>query len=111
MRRGADFRATVRGGVRAGRHSVVVHASHSPAADVLVGFVVAKSVGNAVTRNTVKRRLRHLARGCLGTTPAGSRIVLRALPAAAAPTADLGRDVPEAWRSALDKLRQRGGPA
>ena len=107
MRRAADFRATVRGGVRAGRPSVVVHASRSPAPDVLVGFVVAKSVGNAVTRNTVKRRLRHLARGCLIDTPPGSRLVLRATPAA--PTADLGRDVPEAWRSALDKLSRRGG--
>lgn len=111
MRRADDFRATVRGGVRVGRPTIVVHADKSAAPDVLVGFVVAKSVGNAVTRNSVKRRLRHLARGALVDTPPGSRIVLRALPSSGAPTADLGRDVPEAWRSALDKLSRRGGRA
>jgi ribonuclease P protein component len=48
-----------------------------------VGFVVSKAVGPAVTRNLVKRRLRHLARARLGVLPAGSMLVVRALPAAA----------------------------
>ena len=51
-----------------------------------VGFVVSKAVGNAVVRNRVKRRLRHLVAGHLGELPAGAELVVRALPAAAAMT-------------------------
>jgi ribonuclease P protein component len=109
MRSSADFRTTVRRGVRVGRSTVVVHAAGSPGSDVLVGLVVSKAVGNAVTRNTVKRRLRHLAKGCLAETPAGSRLVLRALPAASFAPDDLRRDVPTAWSIAIERLRQRGG--
>lgn len=108
MRNSADFRSTVRRGVRAGRPSVVVHARSSSASDVLVGLVVSKAVGNAVVRNSVKRRLRHIAKGWLADTPAGSRIVLRALPAAATRTDALRSDVDSAWRSALDRLSRRG---
>ena len=49
-----------------------------------MGLVVSKAVGPAVTRNLVKRRLRHLAREQLATLPPGSLLVLRALPPAAA---------------------------
>lgn len=48
-----------------------------------VGFVVSRAVGPAVTRNLVKRRLRHLSREQLGVLPPGSMLVIRALPAAA----------------------------
>jgi ribonuclease P protein component len=52
-----------------------------------VGFVVAKSVGQAVTRNRVKRRLRHLMRERVTSLPSGSMLVVRAMPEAAAATA------------------------
>jgi ribonuclease P protein component len=45
--------------------------------------VVSKAVGGAVTRNLVKRRLRHLARERTGSLPAHGMLVVRALPAAA----------------------------
>jgi ribonuclease P protein component len=109
MRSSADFRSTVRRGVRAGRPTVVVHAAKSSAPDVLVGLVVSRAVGNAVVRNSVKRRLRHIARDCLARTPTGSRIVLRALPAAATRADGLRSDVDSAWRSALERLSRRGG--
>ena len=48
-----------------------------------VGFVVSRAVGPAVTRNLVKRRLRHLSRPRLTALPAGSMLVVRALPASA----------------------------
>jgi len=48
-----------------------------------VGFVVARAVGPAVTRNRVKRRLRHLMRARVDGLPASSLLVVRALPAAA----------------------------
>ncbi|MFI5913905.1 ribonuclease P protein component [Dactylosporangium sp. NPDC051541] len=53
---------------------------------VRAGFVVSKAVGNAVVRNTVKRRLRHLVRSRLADLPPGSVIVVRALPEAAGRT-------------------------
>jgi ribonuclease P protein component len=49
----------------------------------LVGFVVSKAVGPAVTRTLVKRRLRHLARERTGALPRHGMLVVRALPAAA----------------------------
>jgi len=48
-----------------------------------VGFVVSKAVGPAVTRNLVKRRLRHLARERVTSLPADGMLVVRALPPAA----------------------------
>ncbi len=47
------------------------------------GFVVPKAVGGAVQRNGVKRRLRHLVRDRLEQFPAGTDLVVRALPGAA----------------------------
>jgi ribonuclease P protein component len=92
LRRRADFTSTLRRsrGVRAGG-LLVVHVAAAPDRDVApqsaqVGFVVSRAVGPAVTRNLVRRRLRHLAAGYLGTLPAGSRVVVRALPATATAT-------------------------
>ena len=59
-----------------------------------VGFVVGRAVGNAVTRNTVQRRLRHLMRDRLGVLPPGSVLVVRATPQAAdASSAALGQQL------------------
>ena len=73
-----------------------------------VGFVVSKAVGNAVLRHRVTRRLRHLMRDRLAVLPAGTLVVVRALPpAATASSSDLGSDLD----AALRKLRvARGGP-
>ena len=65
MRASSEFDATVRGGVRAARPSVVVHARSVDDEQRRVGFVVSKKVGNAVTRNRMKRRFRALARAAL----------------------------------------------
>lgn len=53
-----------------------------------MGFVVSKAVGPAVTRNRVKRRLRHQARELLLAAPGPAVFVVRALPAAAEATSD-----------------------
>jgi ribonuclease P protein component len=47
------------------------------------GFVVPKTVGKAVVRNKVRRRLRHLISERLTGLPPGTAIVVRALPGAA----------------------------
>ncbi|MFJ8685964.1 ribonuclease P protein component [Micromonospora wenchangensis] len=109
LRRSTDFAAAVRGGRRVGRGAVVVHltlpATSTPAATTPLGttspeparttdpesisessragFVVSKAVGPAVVRNKVRRRLRHLVRERLAALPAGSTLVVRALPTAA----------------------------
>ncbi len=45
-----------------------------------VGLIVAKSVGSAVDRHRVSRRLRHAVRGMLGDLHQQDRVVIRALP-------------------------------
>jgi len=59
-----------------------------------VGFVVSRAVGNAVVRNRVKRRLRHLVLEHLTSLPGSAVLVVRALPAAAAArSAELDADL------------------
>ena len=84
----AGFASAVRRGRRAGTRTLVVHLEILEDEEpVRVGFVVSKAVGPAVTRNRVKRRLRHLAREQLSTSetplPGSAVLVVRALPAAA----------------------------
>ena len=86
MRSGEDFRHTIRRGARGSQPTLVTHVvlgARSTGTDgpTSVGFVVSKAVGSAVERNRVKRRLRHLMRDRLESLPAGSRVVVRALPA------------------------------
>jgi ribonuclease P protein component len=89
MRRSAEFGSVMRSGRRASRDAVgVVYLQPPPeAADSAepprVGFVVSKSVGGAVTRKRVQRRLRHVMRSRLAVLPNGSLLVVRAKPAAA----------------------------
>jgi ribonuclease P protein component len=96
MRHRAEFTLAVRRGARAGRPSLTGHLLTRRQADepARVGFIVSRAVGTAVVRNRVKRRLRALVRGYLGVLPAGSLLVVRANPpAAAAHQADLAADL------------------
>ncbi|HET7385108.1 MAG TPA: ribonuclease P protein component [Nocardioidaceae bacterium] len=99
---GPDFAATIRRGSRAGTRTLVVHLvalGESPERGPRVGFVVSKAVGNAVARNRVRRRLRHLVASRLTGLPAAGMLVVRALPAAAAAdSATLGADLDAALR-------------
>lgn len=115
MRSSDDFRATVRG-ARAGRPRVVVHARRTPETvepdandlGIRVGFVVSKSVGGAVVRNRVKRRLRHAAAEQIAATPRHTHVVVRALPSAAqASWPQLAAELGDAWRAAVDRLDTR----
>lgn len=63
-------------------------------------------MGNAVVRNRVKRRLRHLVRDRLDALPPGSLMVIRALPdAGGADHEELARDLDTALQRLL------GGPS
>ncbi len=104
MRQASDFRETTRRGLRAARPTLVLHVRAVESPPSRVGFVVSKAVGNAVTRNRVKRRLRHLVVPLL----AGSRdveVVVRALPAAATQPDRLAADLTSAWAKCLDRLQ------
>ena len=111
LRRSAEFAAAIRGGRRAGRGTVVVHLlleEPAQASTARAGFVVSKAVGNAVIRNRVRRRLRHLVRPLLAELPAGASLVVRALPPAAeASFATLGGDLEAALAAAQRPRRQR----
>jgi len=115
MRSSVDFATTIRRGRRAGRGVLVVHlvlptaertkpadaGSATPPLPTRAGFVVPKTVGRAVVRNRVRRRLRHLVRERLGSLPDGSMLVVRALPGAADATyARLGADLDAALAAA-----------
>jgi len=110
LRRRADFTSTLRQsrGKRAAG-LLVIHVAAPPALPSplspapgnpeppRVGFVVSRAVGPAVTRNRVRRRLRHLATQHLDRLPPGARVVVRALPRSA-----------EATYAELDAALRRG---
>ncbi|MEU4557305.1 ribonuclease P protein component [Actinoplanes sp. NPDC023936] len=111
LRRSTDFAAAIRGGRRAGRGTLVVHLlieEPAFASTARAGFVVSKAVGNAVTRNKVRRRLRHLVRPLLADLPECTVLVVRALPPAAeASFATLAADLEGALAAARKPRRPR----
>lgn len=102
LRASDEFRSVVRGSVRVGRPTLVLHARSTQSPPSRAGFVVSRAVGNAVTRNRVKRRLRHLVAGVLPTAPMPVDVVVRALPPAA--SGNLAGDFAGAWQTAMTRL-------
>ena len=102
LKRPSDFGQAVRRGARAATPTVVVHVmrrnDQDPPVFTRVGFVVSKKVGNAVERNRVMRRLRHLS----GQFDLSARrdVVVRALPDASSQPERLADDLASAWRRA-----------
>jgi ribonuclease P protein component len=117
LRRAEEFSAAVRSGERGSRGGLVVHVLVSPAGSrhagpdepsSRAGFVVPRAVGPAVTRNRVRRRLRHLLRDRLAALPPGTDIVVRVLPtAASSPYGQLGQDLDAAIDRALKRTTAR----
>ena len=84
LRKADDFRATMKFGRKASSETIVLYLKRDSDLDQSrFGFIVSKAVGNAVTRNLVKRRLRAAALQSLSKLPENLSIVARALPAAA----------------------------
>jgi ribonuclease P protein component len=115
LTRSEDFRQVTRQGRRAAGRRLVVHAVQAP--EVVqttpgprIGFVVSKAVGNSVVRHRVVRRLRHVVRDRLGTLPAGSALIVRALPSAAdASSAEFRQDFDAALRRLRLAANNTGG--
>jgi ribonuclease P protein component len=110
MRRSREFDATVKYGMRAAQPDVVVHVRRADECEAgeapRVGLIVAKSVGSAVDRHRVSRRLRHAVRGMLADLHEGDQVVIRALPSS--------RQVSSAWleqelRRGLRRASERAG--
>jgi len=114
LRSRVDFSEVVRRGRRASRPLLTVHAllpstdvpaagpPAAPAACPRAGLVVSKAVGSSVIRHRTARRLRHLLRDRLSALPPGTRLVVRAAPAAGqSPSAALAIDLDAALLSAL----------
>ena len=105
MRRSADFRTAIRSGVRAGGPLLVIHlARDATGGPPQVGLVIPRTVGTAVARNRLARRVRHLARPLLANTPDGTRVVLRLLPAAADHPDLLAGELERQWQRALTRV-------
>jgi ribonuclease P protein component len=92
--RADDYRNTVRRGRKSGTAHSVVYVRRRDDDLVRFGFIVAKTVGNAVARNTVRRRLKHVCHDILPGVPPGTDVVVRALPGSLdVPWSTLLRDI------------------
>ena len=84
MRRSTEFDATVKCGMRSVQPDVIVYVRRGSSRDdgkgPRLGLIIAKSVGSAVERHRVARRLRHVARTMLGDLHESDQVVIRALP-------------------------------
>lgn len=95
LTRGSEYKAVVRRGRRcAATHTITYVVTSETERTPRFGFIVSKQVGSAVTRNTVRRRLKSIAADSLPSVRPGAHVVIRALPSAAtAPFAELQDEV------------------
>jgi ribonuclease P protein component len=96
LRRSVDIADTLKRGRRSAARLVVLHICDDPdqTQPARFAFAVGKVVGNSVARHRVTRRLRHIVRDQAASVPAGTRVVIRALPpSAVAPFQELRHDV------------------
>lgn len=86
LRRKADFeRIARRGSARSGR-LLVLRTLRTDGGEARVGIATPKTLGGAVERNRVRRRLRELVREHYGTLPSGLDLLVIARPEAARAT-------------------------
>jgi ribonuclease P protein component len=108
MTRSTEFGATVSHGMRALQPDLVVHALRCSNGSVddgpRIGLVVSKSVGSAVQRHRVARRLRHVARTVIDELDAADRVVIRALPSS---RHTISARLEQELRTALRRTRAR----
>jgi ribonuclease P protein component len=108
MRRSREFDATVKYGMRTAQPDLVVHVRRGSDLEAgqgpHVGLIVAKSVGSAVERHRVSRRLRHAVRGMLIDLHEGDQVVIRALPTSRqASSARLQQELRKGLRRAFEQ--------
>jgi ribonuclease P protein component len=91
LRKNGQFQYVYRKGKRAACREMVLFYVRGPR--LLVGFSVSKKVGNAVTRNRTKRRMREAFRPLIPRLRAGKYVLIARSAAAIAPFEDLRRSL------------------
>ena len=99
-----DFERVYRQGAAYRGKLVSVYAFPNDLGTPRLGLSVSRKVGNAVTRNTVRRRLREAFHSTLPEIPGDLDLVVSARPAAAEATF---RELSDEFDRALRKLGQR----
>jgi len=100
-----EFERVYRQGVAYRGRLFSVHAFPNESGTPRLGLSVSRRVGNAVTRNAVRRRLREVFYSALPGIPADLDLVVSARPAAA--TADF-RELDEEFARSLRRLGDSG---
>jgi ribonuclease P protein component len=104
MTRSTDFDATVRRGRKAVQSDLVIYMRRATG-DPKLGLIVSRSVGSAVQRHGLSRRLRHVARDVLADLNRSEHIVIRALPSSRdVSSARLGEEL----RAGLSRIETAG---
>src|SRR5437016_14485823 len=104
MTRSSDFDATVKRGKRSVQPDMVIYMRHATG-DPKLGLIVSRSVGSAVQRHRLSRRLRHVARDVMGELNRSEHVVIRALPSSRdLVTATLGEEL----RAGLRRIQAAG---
>jgi len=85
-------------GCKVARPTLVLYARSAP--QHRFGVIVGRGVGGAVTRNRVKRRLRHQAWELIRTGGSPMDVVVRALPRSGVDGSSLVADLVSAWSKA-----------
>ncbi|WP_164913000.1 ribonuclease P protein component [Mycobacteroides franklinii] len=115
MTKSSEFRQTVKRGVRTAHADLVIHLQRScvdsscgQVEGPKVGLIVGKSVGGAVVRHRVSRRLRHVAAELLPKLEPVDRMVIRALPSS---STALSASLRQQLRDGIDRSARRQEPA
>lgn len=94
-----DFDRAYRGGLAYRGRLFSVHAFENGLGHPRLGLSVSKKVGNAIVRNTVRRRLREVFHGSLNEIPGSLDLVVSAKPAASdSQTSDLQAELLKALK-------------
>jgi ribonuclease P protein component len=104
----ADFTRCYRHGTRLRTSYFTVYAYRRGECGTRLGLAVGKTVGIAVVRNRVKRRLRELFRRHKALIPGGYDLFVRAVPASAAASYAA---LEVAWGEAMAMLKPANTPA
>ena len=104
MTRSTDFDATVKHGKRAVQPDLVIYMRHATG-DPKLGLIVSRSVGSAVQRHRLSRRLRHVARDVMSECNRSEHVVIRARPSSRdVASAKLGQEL----RAGLRRIEAAG---
>jgi ribonuclease P protein component len=108
IRRGAEFDAVYEAAVRRNAGPLLIYAMPNGLTHPRLGMSVSRRVGNAVTRNTIRRRIRESFRQSQRELPSGYDFVISVRPHDVLPTADYCKLLLDTARALDDRwIRKR----